>query len=158
MFKNWDDAREACREIMQCEFGFPSVFRLSDPEETDVAMKTLPHRRHRRRYSAQNTGVTNPCKNACCSVTPMGKAPFPVMSTARSAAFAASHGAFNLSFAPVTSNWEKSRFRDPYMREDLQDFGILIDTLECAVTWSQMEHVHQSGARIHQEPARIPSA
>ncbi len=39
MFKNWDDAVEACREIMQCECGYPSVFRLSDPEETDVAMK-----------------------------------------------------------------------------------------------------------------------
>ncbi len=52
------------------------------------------------------------------------------------------YDAFNLSFAPVTSNWEKGRFRDPYMREDLQDFGILIDTLECAVTWSQMKQVH----------------
>ena len=39
MFKNWEDAREACCEVMQAEFGFPSVFRLSDPEETDVAMK-----------------------------------------------------------------------------------------------------------------------
>lgn len=54
------------------------------------------------------------------------------------------HGAFNLSFAPVTANWEKGRFRDPYMREDLEDFGILLDTLECAVTWSQMESVHRS--------------
>ena len=27
-----------CREIMQSEAGFPSVFRLSDPEETEVAM------------------------------------------------------------------------------------------------------------------------
>ena len=32
IFKNWDDAREAAREIMQGQFGFPSVFRLSDPE------------------------------------------------------------------------------------------------------------------------------
>ena len=29
----------ACREIMQGEFGYPSVFRVSDPEETQVAMK-----------------------------------------------------------------------------------------------------------------------
>ncbi len=39
IFKNWDDAREAAREIMQGQFGFPSVFRLSDPEETDVMLK-----------------------------------------------------------------------------------------------------------------------
>jgi alkyldihydroxyacetonephosphate synthase len=56
----------------------------------------------------------------------------------------ARHGAFNLSFAQVTKSWEKGRFRDPYMREDLEDFGILIDTLECAVTWSQMEQVHRT--------------
>jgi alkyldihydroxyacetonephosphate synthase len=42
----------------------------------------------------------------------------------------------------VTRRWEKTRFTDPYMREDLMDFGILIDTLECAVTWEQAPEVH----------------
>jgi alkyldihydroxyacetonephosphate synthase len=54
----------------------------------------------------------------------------------------AKYHAFDISFAPVVSNWEKGRFMDPYMREDLEDFGILIDTLECAVTWAQMSDVH----------------
>ena len=31
----------------------------------------------------------------------------------------------------VTKAWEKGRFKDPYMREDLQDYGIVMDTLEC---------------------------
>ncbi len=39
LFHNWEDAQSAAREIMQSESGFPSVFRLSDPEETDVAMR-----------------------------------------------------------------------------------------------------------------------
>ena len=51
--------------------------------------------------------------------------------------------AFELSFAGVTKTWEKGRFTDPYLREDLQDYGILIDTLECGVTWSQMPQVHK---------------
>jgi alkyldihydroxyacetonephosphate synthase len=43
IFKNWEDAKDAVREIMQGQFGYPSVFRLSDPEETDVAFsKFLP--------------------------------------------------------------------------------------------------------------------
>jgi len=50
--------------------------------------------------------------------------------------------ALNVSLLPITQKWEHNRFLDPYMREDLQDFGILIDTLECAVTWSQMADVH----------------
>lgn len=43
----------------------------------------------------------------------------------------------------VTSSWEKGRFNDPYLRDTMQDFGIMTDTLECSVTWSQMEHVHK---------------
>ena len=39
MFRSWEDGLAAVQEVMQAEFGFPSVFRLSDPEETDVAMK-----------------------------------------------------------------------------------------------------------------------
>ncbi len=39
MFRNWADAMMACREVMQSQVGKPSVFRLSDAEETDVAMK-----------------------------------------------------------------------------------------------------------------------
>ncbi len=39
MFPSWKEAREAAKEIMQGEFGYPSVFRLSDPEETDVMLK-----------------------------------------------------------------------------------------------------------------------
>ena len=39
IFKNWQSARDAAREIMQHEAGFPSVFRLSDPEETDAMLK-----------------------------------------------------------------------------------------------------------------------
>ena len=29
------------------------------------------------------------------------------------------------------------------MREDLQDFGIMTDTLECAVSWDQLQEVYE---------------
>ena len=29
------------------------------------------------------------------------------------------------------------------MREDLNDYGLLIDTLECSVRWDQLEEVHE---------------
>jgi alkyldihydroxyacetonephosphate synthase len=40
-------------------------------------------------------------------------------------------------------SWEKGRFTDPYLRDTLQDFGIIIDTLECAVNWSNMNQVYE---------------
>ena len=43
----------------------------------------------------------------------------------------------------VTRGWEKGRFNDPYMRDTLQDFGIVMDTMECTVNWSNMSQVHK---------------
>ena len=48
----------------------------------------------------------------------------------------------------VTRAWEHGRFRDPYLRDDLQDFGILTDTLECAVAWDGLERVRRA-VRAH---------
>ena len=39
MFRDWETAQAAAREIMQSEGGFPSVFRLSDPEETEIMLR-----------------------------------------------------------------------------------------------------------------------
>ena len=141
MFKNWDDAVEACREIMQCECGFPSVFRLSDPEETDVAMKLYHIEGTPADTFLKLTGYQPMQKCLLLGLTD-GERGYALNVNRKIRQICRKHGAFNISFAPVVSNWEKGRFRDPYMREDLEDFGILIDTLECAVTWSQMKEVH----------------
>lgn len=143
MFKDWQSARDACREIMQAEFGFPSVFRLSDPEETDVAMK-LYHIEGTPADTFLNAFGYKPMQKCLLLGHTDGERAFSRNVGRQVRKICMNHGAFNLSFAPVTANWEKGRFRDPYMREDLEDFGILIDTLECAVTWSQMEGVHKS--------------
>jgi len=143
MFKNWQDAREACREIMQAEFGYPSVFRLSDPEETDVAMK-LYHIEGTIADSVLKLFGYKPMEKCLLLGHTEGERSFSANVNRKIRQIALKYGAFDISFAPVTSNWEKGRFRDPYMREDLQDFGILIDTLECAVNWSSMEEVHRS--------------
>lgn len=142
MFKNWQDAREACREIMQAEFGFPSVFRLSDPEETDVAMK-LYHIEGTIADSVLKVLGYKPMQKCLLLGHTDGERAFSANIDRKLRRICNKYGAFELSFAGVTKNWEHGRFRDPYMREDLQDFGILIDTLECAVTWSQMEGVHR---------------
>jgi len=143
MFRDWPTALSAAREIMQSEAGFPSVFRLSDPEETEVAMNM---------YGLANTPADTILKRL--GFKPMQKVLLlgsvdgekgycrNVDRQVRKISLTA--GAFELSLFGVTRRWEKDRFRDPYMREDLQDFGVLIDTLECAVNWSNLEHVHQS--------------
>lgn len=142
MFKSWDNAVDACREIMQSECGYPSVFRLSDPEETDVAMK-LYHIEGTPADSILKLAGYRPMKKCLLLGLTDGERGFSRNVNHHIRKVCRKYDAFDLSFAPVTQNWEKGRFRDPYMREDLQDFGILIDTLECAVTWSQMKEVHE---------------
>lgn len=142
LFKSWGDALGACREVMQSECGFPSVFRLSDPEETDVAM---------RMYHVHGTPVDSalrllgyqPMQRCILLGTADGEKHFAANVCSKVKQTCRKYGAFDLGIAGVTRSWEKSRFTDPFMREDMMDFGILIDTLECAVTWESLPSVHE---------------
>jgi alkyldihydroxyacetonephosphate synthase len=141
LFKNWAEALEAYREIMQAEFGFPSVFRLSDAEETDVAM---------RMYNMHGTLADSvlrrlgyqPMQRCLMLGTVDGDRNYCKLVHSKLHAVCKHYSAFTLTPFGVAQRWEHARFRDPYLRDDLQDFGILTDTLECAVTWTQLPDVH----------------
>jgi alkyldihydroxyacetonephosphate synthase len=140
IFRTWDDAIGATREILQGEFGHPSVFRLSDPEETDIAMKL---------YGVEGTPIDTALKlrgykagEKCLLLgTADGDRDFTRLVKRNTQKICKRYGAmYTTGFA--ARKWEEGRFTDPYMREDLQDFGIIIDTLECAVSWEQLRDVH----------------
>jgi alkyldihydroxyacetonephosphate synthase len=154
IFKNWEDARNAAREIMQGQFGFPSVFRLSDPEETDVMMKS---------YGVEGSPIGKilsmrgfkPMERCLFLGFTDGEKRFTRVVKRNVHRICKRYGAMYTT-GYVTKAWEKDRFRDPYLREDLQDYGIMIDTLECAVNWDQMEAVHEGvRAFCHSRPHTI---
>lgn len=154
IFKNWEDAKEAAREVMQGEFGLPSVFRLSDPEESDVALKL---------YGVEGTildafmRVQGYKQGQRCLLlgTADGEDGFARHVAKSIRRVCERHGAMSTT-GYVQKKWEHGRFRDPYMREDLQDYGIMMDTLECSVNWSNLEAVH-AGVRefCHSRPDTI---
>jgi alkyldihydroxyacetonephosphate synthase len=43
--------------------------------------------------------------------------------------------------------WESGRFAAPYLRDDLLDAGVLVETLETAATWSKLAAVHDAVRR-----------
>ena len=141
IFPGWDQAQDAVREIMQAEAGHPSVFRLSDPEETDVAMKL---------YSVEGTPldtlmrVLGYRRGERCLLLGWteGERGFARHLRRVVGRVARRHGGLGLTSYP-TARWERSRFRDPYLRDALQDFGIVIDTMECGVTWESMNRVYE---------------
>lgn len=141
IFKDWKTARLATKEIMQAEAGYPSVFRLSDPEETDIMMKlygvegtpletimnVFGYKAHNRcMFLGWSEGEKGFARNLYHKVKKICKA----------------HGGLFLTGYPA-HKWESGRFNDPYMRESLQDYEIVIDTMECGVTWDNMGYVHE---------------
>jgi alkyldihydroxyacetonephosphate synthase len=141
MFKSWEDAQAAGREIMQLEAGLPSVFRISDPEETDIAMRL---------YGVADTPAERILstlgfrENEKCLLlgTTDGQRGFARNLNRQIRRVCRKYGAFPLSSFGVVQKWEHGRFLDPYMRDDLADFGVMIDTLECSVTWETLPKVH----------------
>ncbi len=141
LFRTWEDALETYREVMQSESGFPSVFRLSDPEETDVALRTY-HIHGTLADSLLRTLGFNPMQRCLLLGTSGGQEDHARLVANRVNSLCRAKRAFPLTPFRVVQSWEKSRFTDPFLREDLSDHGILIDTLECAVPWSKLSQVH----------------
>lgn len=146
VFQNWEDGQNAVREIMQGQFGYPSVFRLSDPEETDVAMKL---------YGVEGTAIDSmlslrgykPGERCLMLGFTDGEKQFTKVVKKNIHKICKEYNAmYTTGF--VTKGWEKGRFRDPFMREDLQDYGLMTDTLECAVTWDNLPKVYE-GVRTY---------
>ena len=141
MFPSWDAAVTASREIVQGEFGLPAVFRISDPEETEIGLKlkgfsdTLVDR------FMQLRGFT-PMKRCLCIGTAEGERGQARHVRRMALGIARAHGAMSLS-GNATKRWEHGRYSDIHVRDDLLDYGIVIDTLETGVTWDGLPRVYE---------------
>ncbi|MCQ2409022.1 MAG: FAD-binding oxidoreductase [Clostridia bacterium] len=142
MFPTWEEGMAVMREVMQGEFGHPSAFRLSDAEETDMMshmygiigsplepmLKATGYKMHQRcLLLGFCDGEIGYQKNVVKNIKKIAKK---------------HHGLYLTGY--VTTSWEHGRFNDPYLRDTIQDYGIIIDTLECAVNWDNMPSVHDS--------------
>jgi len=154
MFKDWPTAMKAAREMMQKEAGFSSVFRLSDPEETNMMLRLynvddtilaplLDKFGYKDMERCMFLGFTDGEKGYCINVAKNIKK------------IARKYGAMSMT-GLVCKSWEKGRFNDPYLRDTLMDFGIVTDTLECTVNWSNMAKVHHDVREVcHKLPHTV---
>jgi alkyldihydroxyacetonephosphate synthase len=154
IFKNWEIAQEAAREMMQCEAGYASVFRLSDPEETSLMLHL---------YNVDETPLEKVFKirgfkdmERCLFLGfTDGEKGFSKNVAKNIKKIARKFGGMSLT-SYVTKSWEHGRFTDPYLRDTLMDFGITTDTLECSVNWSNMAQVHRDVREVcHRLPNTV---
>ena len=140
MFPDWETAQDAAREIMQSEAGHPSVFRLSDPEETSVMLRLYGVMDSPLKYLFRMRGM-EPGKMCLFLGYTNGEKGFSKNCARHTKKICRQHKGMSLT-GYVTKGWEEGRFNDPYMRDTMQDFGIVMDTLECSVNWSNLSQVH----------------
>lgn len=141
VFKSWQEGVDAAREVMQGEFGYPSVFRLSDPEETAVAFRL---------YGVADTPIDTMLKargfkdgsRVLMLGFTEGEEHFSKNVKTQIKKICKKHGAMYTS-GIVTKSWEHGRFTDPYLREDMGDYGLMLDTLECSVNWDNFMPVYE---------------
>lgn len=154
IFPSWQDAVNATREISQGEFGMPSVLRISDPEETFVGLK-----QHGIEGTFLDKIITakgyEPMQRCLCLGHTEGEKSFSKSVYKNIRKVSKKHGGMSLTSYPV-KKWEHGKFADPYLREDLNDYGIIIDTLETGLTWDNLHTVHM-GVReyMKQRPETI---
>ena len=136
LFRDFASAILAMREVMQAQIGRPHLFRLSDPEETQLAFSmkgfsdTWTDRYlHFRGYEAGQRTVM--------FVAVEGHSDYARGVAKRITAVARKYGALKTGAGPVR-RWLKQRYSSAYLRDPLMDLGIMTDTLETAVTWEQL--------------------
>jgi len=140
IFPTFQDAINAGREISQGEFGMPAVFRISDEEETHIGLKLYGIDGTILDKAMQLRGF-KPMQRCLFLGSSEGEKHFAKNIKKQVKKICRKHGGMYISGLP-TKMWEPGRYKDPYLREDLQDYGILIDTLETGVCWDNLYNVH----------------
>lgn len=139
--RDWESGVNFMRGVMQAERGVPSVFRISDPEETDVGLRM--YGLGKAEGLLKKIGVE---LGKCCLIIGFcdGTADYQRMTIRNVKANARKNRLVPFFPSIVVPKWSSGRFSDPYMRDNYMDFGVIIDTLECAMTWSELLKVHAS--------------
>jgi len=156
MFKSWHEAVAASREIMQGEFGRPAVFRISDPEETEVGLRLAGLNDSAFDKFIRWRGF-QPMQRCLCIGTAEGEKGQTQHIRRMALRIARDHAAMSLT-GYGTKKWEHERYATIHMRDDLFDYGIIVDTLETGVTWDNLQRVYE-GVRsfVKQRPRTLCS-
>lgn len=141
MFPDFESAVRAGREISQGRFGMPAIFRISDAEETDVAMQMYGLDEGVLDKILKFKGLV-PGRRCLVMGQAEGEKGFAANVAKMIKKTAKRHKGMYLTGYPM-KKWYHGRFSDPYMRDALNDYGVLIDTLECSTTWENLHRLHK---------------
>jgi alkyldihydroxyacetonephosphate synthase len=141
-FRSFEEGVDAFRELAQAHAA-PDVARLSDEEETRLAMElsasgSLADRIGKRYLAARGHG------GGCIVIVGYEGEPEEVARRAKAAgARLRAAGGLALGRRPGEA-WLRSRYHGPYLRDALLGRGVMVETLETATTWSRLHDLHRA--------------
>ena len=142
IFKSFEHAVAAMQKIIQSEYGKPHLFRISDPDETDIAFKTKGFDNGFSDKLLKKLGFL-PGKRSLMFVAIEGDKGYTKFVLNNIKRTARKGKAMYIGKRPV-KKWLDQRYSSAYMRDPLMDLGIMSDTLETAVTWENLLKVWSS--------------
>jgi alkyldihydroxyacetonephosphate synthase len=154
-FRTWSDGCAALRALEQGGVA-PDVARLSDPDETRMQLAL-----------AGSGGVKGWAGRAVLRLRGYGDGCLAILGwegTAKSVkarrraslAVVTRHGAMPVGTS-VGERWAHGRFDGPYLRDDLLDAGVLVETLETSASWSRLHETRDAvRAALHDALSTTP--
>jgi alkyldihydroxyacetonephosphate synthase len=145
LFRTFDDGLHAARSLRHAEHLPLAMIRLSDADETRFLLQfrgndTAPSalRRLFKRWLAARGYTDAPC---LMLVALAGSGGHVAQGTARMLRIVRSAGG---AFAGPYGDWRAGHYAMPYLRDDLMDRGIGVDTMETATRWSNVATLHRA--------------
>jgi len=127
---------------MQSGVGLPHLFRISDPEETEIAFKTKGFEGTLADRFLRVMGYKSGSR--CLMLMAVeGSKGYAKQVKKSVRAICQKQGGFYTGAKP-TLKWLDQRYLSAYLRDPLMDLGIMTDTFETAVMWDNLVNVWSS--------------
>jgi alkyldihydroxyacetonephosphate synthase len=142
-FRSFEAGVEAFREMEQSHAA-ADVSRLSDEAETQMSLASAGDSGGRAAKVARRWLKLRGHEHGCLAILGFeGESDEAGDRANRARMLLRSAGGLRLGKRPGAA-WERQRYRAPYLRDELLDRGVMVETLETATTWSNLLTLHSA--------------
>lgn len=140
-FESFRAGAQALRELSQRHLA-PDVARLSDEQETRMSLALAGSDGVKNRLGRVYLGMRGYASGCLAILGFEGEAKELGERRARALAVVRRRGGLPVGRSPGRA-WLASRFSAPYLRDELLTHGVMVETLETATRWSDLEALHR---------------
>jgi alkyldihydroxyacetonephosphate synthase len=135
-FRDWESGVKAVRAVAQSDLPL-SMLRLSNPQETETTLR-LAGRERLVSFAERGLRLLGHGDESCMLIYGLtGYRGILAVTRWRTGALLRSRGGLLIG-KTIGEMWRKSRFYTPYLRNTLWERGYAVDTLETAVSWTNV--------------------